>query len=379
MPWLVEFLHQSPEKLVQTLHEKAKQSNKGQNPIRLHLDVYGWPLPKSLRFVSDRILDRIWEQSFEEAVRLVLDFYLNLRMAAAFAFRVQRLMETHNMSVGGATEAWACWECGYSGLEDMPGREQNMIGERIKELWILYVVGKLVLHAQEGKEWSVWGIRVPDPILDAPPRPSEEIRWGEGKPLQERRTGIFRVGTPRYRQANVSTDYQLVTIQLEYIPTHLAAWLALPPEKIVEKVAQEAASLGPVLMELDALEDSVNALLFWEGGIFHSSVTGGDLAGTSFWEISWEKAISIVAERKLRLRRAAVYAMWVKSVARQHGISVDDLIRLDAIATYGFATGEFIPAEVLYYIRYKRSELSKLYQAGLFVLSASQGLAGTSR
>jgi hypothetical protein len=45
----------------------------------------------------------------------------------------------------------------------------------------------------------------------------------------------------------------------------------------------------------------------------------------------------MVAERKLRLRRAAVYAAWVESEAKRHGISADDLIRLDAMATYGFA------------------------------------------
>jgi hypothetical protein len=91
-------------------------------------------MPKALRFVSDLILDRVWAKSLEEAVRLVVDFYLNLRMAAAFALRAQRLMETHNMSPGDAIEAWACWECGYSGLKDAPDRERDIIGERIKEL-----------------------------------------------------------------------------------------------------------------------------------------------------------------------------------------------------------------------------------------------------
>jgi hypothetical protein len=379
MLWLVNFLHQSPEELVRALHEKAQQPNRAQGPIDLCLDVYGWPMPKVLRFVSDLILDRVWAKSPEEAVWLVVDFYLNLRMAAAFALRAQRLMETHNMSPGDAIEAWACWECGYSGLKDAPDRERNIIGERIKELRAIYVAGQLVLQVQEGKEWSVRKIRVPDPILDAIPRPSEEICWGEGEPLQERRIGSFQIGMPRSQQAGVSTEHRLVTIRLEYIPARLAAWLALPPEKIVEKVARGAESLGPVLMELDAPGRSVDVLLFWGGGIFHSSIDGGDLAGTSFWEIDQEKAILMVAERKLRLRRAAVYAAWVESEAKRHGISADDLIRLDAMATYGFASEWDIPVEARYSIQYKRSELSELHRAGLFVLNVSKSLAETPR
>jgi hypothetical protein len=379
MLWLVNFLHQSPEELVRALHEKAQQPNRAQGPIDLCLDVYGWPMPKVLRFVSDLILDRVWAKSLDEAVWLVVDFYLNLRMAAAFALRVQRLMETHNMSPGDAIEAWACWECGYSRIKDAPDRERDIIGERIKELRAIYVAGQLVLQAQEGKEWSAKKIRVPDSILDAIPRPSGEICWGEGEPLQERRIGSFRIGTPRSQQAGVSTEHRLVTMRLEYIPARLAAWLALPPEKIVEKAAWEAESLGPVLMELDAPSESVDVLLFWGGSIFHSSVEKGDLAGTSFWEIAQEKAILMVAERKLHLRRAAVYAAWVESEAKRHGISADDLIRLDVMATYGFASEWDVPVEAWYPIKYKRSELSELRWAGLFVLNLSQSLAETPR
>jgi hypothetical protein len=132
-------------------------------------------------------------------------------------------------------------------------------------------------------------------------------------------------------------------------------------------------------MELDALGGSVSVLLFWGDSIFHSHVDGGDLAGTSFWEIDQEKAILMVAERKLRLRRAAVYAAWVESEAKRHGISADDLIRLDAMATYGFASEWDIPVEARYSIQYKRSELSELHRAGLFVLNVSKSLAETPR
>jgi hypothetical protein len=43
---------------------------------------------------------------------------------------------------------------------------------------------------------------------------------------------------------------------------------------------------------------------------------------------------------------------------------------LDALATFGFAKEEDAPGEVLSAIEEKRSELLRLYEAGLFVLEA---------
>jgi hypothetical protein len=204
MFWLADFLHQSPGKLVQTLHEQAQQGNETQDPIELCLDVGGWPKPKSLYFISDLILEmgheRNHEVDLQSAVGIVLDFYLNLRMAAAFALRAQRLAETRGLPTDGAIEAWALWEHGYSGLEGVSDHELGMIGKRIEELKALHSVGQQVLRAQEGKEQGAGKICVPAPTLDAIPRPPARIRWGKGEPLQARRAGSFFAAMLRHER-----------------------------------------------------------------------------------------------------------------------------------------------------------------------------------
>jgi hypothetical protein len=392
MLWLADFLHQSPSKLVQTLHKEAQQRTGSQDPIELCLDVGGWPAPKSLYFISDLILEEGHERSREVdlqgAVGIALDFYLNLRMAAAFALRAQRLAETRGLSTDGAIEAWALWEHGYSSLDGVSDHESGMIGKRIEELKVLHSVGQQVLQAQENKKRGAGKIRVPARILDAPPRPLEEtgIRWGEGEPLQAQRLGSFFKAMLRSKRVLSFEEGQIAAMLFKGTTTHLAAWLALPPEQIFEKIRQAVGKTPEterVLPGLDVveepLEDPIGAIIFEREGVFFAFVVGGSIASGHVWEISQEEAVDRIAGWKLRLRCAAVYAAWVESEAKRHGISADDLIRLDAMATYGFASEWDIPVEARYSIQYKRSELSELHRAGLFVLNVSKSLAETPR
>jgi hypothetical protein len=222
MFWLADFLHQSPVELVQTLHEEARQQTGSQDPIELCLDVSGWPRPKFLRFVSDLIFagpsetGLVYEIGLQEAEAIATDFYLNLRMAAALALRVQNFAEAHGMDVDKAIEDWAFWEAGYSGPSNMDDRELGMIQSRIQTLRILYNAGREVLKAQEGKRRGAGRIRVPKSVLSMAPRPLEEmgIRWGAGETPNGWDAKRLRVDAPRPGS----------------FVTHLAAWLALPPE-----------------------------------------------------------------------------------------------------------------------------------------------------
>jgi hypothetical protein len=392
MFWLADFLHQSPVKLVQALHEQAQQGNETQDPIELCLDVGGWPKPKSLYFISDLILEGSHERSHEvdlqSAVGIALDFYLNLRMAAAFALRAQRLAETRGLPTDGAIEAWALWEHGYSGLEGVSDHELGMIGKRIEELKALHSVGQQVLRAQEDKKRGAGKIRVPARILDAPPRPPEEtgIRWREGEPLQAQRLGSFFKAMLRPRRVLSFEEGQIAAMLFKGATTHLAAWLALPPEQIFEKIRQavgKTPEIERVLLGLDVveepLEDPIGAIVFEREGVFFAFVVGGSIASGHTWEISQEEAVERIAGWKLLLRRAAAYAAWAESEAKRHGISADDLIRLDAMAAYGFAEERSIPKEARGVVETKQSELSELHRAGLFVLNLSQSLAETPR
>jgi hypothetical protein len=179
---------------------------------------------------------------------------------------------------------------------------------------------------------------------------------------------------------------QIAAMLFKGTTTHLAAWLALPPEQIFEKIRQAVGKTPEterVLLGLDVveepLEDPIGAIIFEREGVFFSFVVGGSIASGHVWEISQEEAVDLIAEWKLRLRRAAVYAAWVESEAKRHGISADDLIRLDAMAAYGFAEEGGIPKEARGVIEDKQSELSGLRRAGLFVLNLSQSLPETPR
>ncbi len=377
MFWLADFIHQRPSKLVQSLHKEARQQGQKQDPIALWLDVDGWPKPKFLRFVSDLIFagpsetGLVYEIGLQEAVAIVTDFYLNLRMAAALALRVQHFAGAHGMDIDKAIEDWAFWEAGYSGLSNMDDRELGMIRSRIRTLRILYNAGREVLKAQEGKRRGAGKIRVPKSVLSMAPRLPEKmgIRWGAGETPDGWDAKRLRVDAPRPGS----------------FVTHLAAWLALPPNEIVDRiarVAEEASPAGCAILGLDAPDtpkDPRSALIFERGSVFLVFIVGETIAHNPAVEASKEEATELIAEWKLRLRRAAVYAAWVESEAKRHGISPNDLIRLDAMATYGFAAERDIPAEALDSIRHERSELSEIRRAGLFVLNVSRSLAETPR
>lgn len=167
----------------------------------------------------------------------------------------------------------------------------------------------------------------------------------------------------------------MVALRLDCVTTHLAAWLALPPEEIAEKVARaskEVSAAGRVLLWLDVLEEPLGALIFEGESILHAFSVGGALASGHAWKISKEKAAELIAEQKLHLRRAAVYAAWVEAGAKRKRVSVEEWIRMDALATYGFAEERDVPEEASGAIKDWRSELLELYKAGLFVLEAGQ-------
>jgi hypothetical protein len=181
-------------------------------------------------------------------------------------------------------------------------------------------------------------------------------------------------------------EAQIFAMLFKGTTTHLAAWLALPPEQIFEKIRQAVGKdpeIERVLLGLDVtekpLEDPIGAIVFEKESVFFAFVVGGSIASGHAWEISQEEAVKRIAEWKLRLRRAAVYAAWVEAGAKRHGISADDLIRLDAMAAYGFAEARDIPAEAMGSIQHKHSELSELRQVGLFVLDVSRSLPKTPR
>jgi hypothetical protein len=371
MFWLADFLNHPPSKLVQALHDRAQRQGTWYLPV-LFLDVNGWPEPRFLRFVSDRIFAGASKIDLQEAVRVVLDFYLNLRMAAAFVLRVQHFAKARGIPMNDVIDTWTLWEHGYSGFRDVPERELDMIEERIETLRSLYAAGEKVLRAQQGKERSAGGIRVPTPILNGPLRSPEVVRihWGEGEPLRERQPESLWVDMPRSQRADLSEGDQVVALRLDCVTTHLAAWLALPPEEIVGEVARasrEVSAAGRVLLWLDVLGEQLGALIFEGESILHTSIADGTLE-----EISKEEATGLIAERTLHLRRAAVYAAWVEAGAKRRRVSVEDWIQMDALATYGFAEEENVPEEASGAIENRRSELLKFYKTGLFVLEAGQ-------
>jgi hypothetical protein len=151
--------------------------------------------------------------------------------------------------------------------------------------------------------------------------------------------------------------------------------LPFRPNEIVERiarVAEEASPAGCAILGLDAPDtpkDPRGALIFERGSIFLAFIVGETIAHNSIVEASKEKAAELIAEWKLLLRRAAVYAALVGAKAKRRHNS-EDWIRLDALATFGFDKEEDAPSEALGTIEEKRSELFGLYETGLFVLEA---------
>jgi hypothetical protein len=370
MIYLDLYLDWPPNKLVRTVYEWARQ--RGAQPASLWLDAQGWPGQVFLRFVGNRIYKHSFSSQYHpleidlpEAMRIVRDFYLNLRMAAALFLRVQRFVEAaeeRGMSFSQAVEAWPCWEVGYDDVSDMPARERAMVLDPFRAM---YEAGGWILRSQGGKRQSAGGIRVPDPILRAPARPPEElgIRWGSGKVLWEWDPRRFWVHMPPSEEGRA-------------IVTHLALWLGLPPEVIVERIVrptEDPLSDWYVILGLGSPYTRTNpldALIFERGRVFRALIVGKTVDRDHAEEISREKAAELIAERRLHLRRAAVYAAWAEASAKRYHIDLKDWIRLDALATFGFAKEEDAPSEALSAIEEKRSELLRLYETGLFVLEA---------
>jgi hypothetical protein len=362
------YLDQSPNELVQTLYEQVRRH--GAQSVSLRLDAQGWPEQAFLRFARGRIYKHFsssqyhpFEIDLQEAMRIACDFYLKLRMAAALFLRVQRFAEAaekRGMSFIEAVEAWPCWEVGYADVLSMPSREWAMV---LAPFWAMYEAGRWILEFRGGKGQGAGGIRVPEPILRAPARPPDElrIRWGSGKVLWEWDPQRFWVNIPRFDRAVV---------------THLAFWLDLPPETIVERIirpTEDPLSDEYVVLGLGspyARTNSLDALIFERGRVFRALIVRKAVDRDHAEEISKEKAAELIAGWKLRLRRAAVYAAWAEASADRCWIDLRKWIHLDALATFGFAKEEDAPGEVLSAIEEKRSELLRLYEAGLFVLEA---------
>lgn len=130
-------------------------------------------------------------------------------------------------------------------------------------------------------------------------------------------------------------------------------------------------------MELDVIDVAgvmvkVPRALFFENG--HIFFIDPDL-GKAMTEIGEDYAVRLVAESKLSLRRAAVYAAWVGATAAQQGISEQELIHLDALGAYGYAKKEEVPPTVHRALEVRRAELTMLYWTGLRVLDVCQRAA----
>jgi hypothetical protein len=370
MIYLDLYLDRPPNKLVQTLYEWARR--RGAQPVSLRLDAQGWPERVFLRFARGRIYKHSpgnqyhpFEIDLPEAMRIVRDFYLKLRMAAALFLRVQRFAEAageRGMSFMQAVEAWPCWEVGYADVLDIPGREWAMV---LDPFWAMYEAGRRILELRGGKGQGAGEIRVPEPILRAPARLPEElgIRWSSGKVLWEWDLQRFWVHIPPSEEGRA-------------VVTHLALWLDLPPEVIVERImrpTEDPLSDWYVILGLDSpytQTNSLDALIFERGRVFRALIVGKTVDRGHAEEINKERAAELIAERKLRLRRAAVYAAWAEASAKRYWIDLRKWIHLDALAAFGFAKEEDAPGEVLSAIEEKRSELLGLYETGLFVLGA---------
>ncbi len=371
---LMDFLDQSPSRIVQTLHKEARLGT--QIPLVLQLDASAWPEPKVLCFKSKLILTgsfvdgHLSPVDLQGATFIALDFHLKLRTAAAFALKVQRFAEAHGLDIDKAFEAWACWEAGYSDLSDARDFDLDMVLSRTVRLCALHKAGQEVLRAQKAKD----GIRVPDPVLSALPRPPKEIGipWSAGE-------------TPRGWDAKrLRVDASQPEEGHKVDVTHLAAWLAFSPREIVGRIAKDvegAPSAKRVVLGLDPPNTEIEprgALIFEKGGVFLASIVGEDIA-RAHEPISMEEAARLIAEWKQSLRRAAVYAALAEASAKQQSIRPKDWIRLDALATFGFAERTDVPDEALGAIREKWSEPLELYNAGLFVLEACSSQLGHSQ
>jgi hypothetical protein len=303
-----------------------------------------------LTFAPGRVVAEGTEEiSQTEARDSVLGAYLQLREAAALA---RRMLEHRKIrkDPGEGSYDWTAWEHGLVNIFPPSRSEQQLLERRFFEIRDLRGTGaKLIAINERIAKKTVF--RIPTAVESFPPLPREAgIAWSAGVPL--------RGPNPH---------------------TRLAEWLDVPAEQIVQAHANASRERGvlEVLLELDVIDvasvmgKTPHALYFENGHIFLIG-HGLDKAKT---EIGEDYAVQLVAKSKLDLRRAAVYAAWVGATATQQGISEEELIRLDALATYGYAKKEDAPPVVHRAIEVRRAELTMLYWTGLRVLEVCQRAA----
>jgi hypothetical protein len=273
--------------------------------------------------------------SWTEILDGVLLSYLRLREAAALARRMREHRRIRKDLVEGSRD-WTAWEHGYASMLPQSRLEQQLLERRLQKIRDLREMGERLL-AVHGRS-----IQIPVAVKGFPPPPQKErISWSAGVPLQE-----------------------------AHVQTHLAEWLDMPAEEIVRTLAN-ASREGEILLALDFTGKAPRSLRF-----------GGERI--SFIEIGLDRtpnaveeghAVQLVAESKLELRRAAVYAAWVRSTAARQGIGEEELIRLDAMGTYGYAEEKDVPSILHGLVWDKRTDLTVLYWTGLRVLEACQRAA----
>lgn len=303
-----------------------------------------------LTFAPGRVVAEGTEEiSRTEARDSVLMAYLQLRKAAALA---RRMLEHRKIrkDPGEGSYSWTAWEHGLVNIFPPSRSEQQLLERRFFEIRDLRGTGeKLIAINERIAKKAVF--RIPAAVEGFPPLPREAgIAWSAGAPLQ---------GPNPH--------------------THLAEWLDVPAERIVQAHADASRKTGvlEVLLELDVIDvgsvaDKAPRALRFENGRIFLIDPGLEKAKA---EIEEDYAVQLVAKSKLGLRRAAVYAAWVGATATQQGISEEELIRLDALATYGYAKKEDVPPAAHRALEVWRAELTMLYWTGLRVLEICQRAA----
>jgi hypothetical protein len=307
--------------------------------------VYG-----RLTFAPGRVIAEGTEEIPQtEARDSVLTAYLQLREAAALALRMLEHGKIQK-DPGEGSYNWTAWEHGLVNIFPPSRSEQQLLERRFFEIRDLRGTGEELISINE-RIAKKTVFQIPAAVESFPPLPQETgIAWSTGVPL--------RGPNPH---------------------TQLAEWLDVPAERIVQAHANASRERGvlEVLLELDVIGVTdvtgkmPHALHFENGHIFLIG-PGLNKAKT---EIEEDYAVQLVAKSKLDLRRAAVYAAWVGTAATQQRISEQELIDLDALATYGYTKKENAPPVVHRAIEVQRAELTMLYWTGLRVLKVCQRAA----
>jgi hypothetical protein len=270
-----------------------------------------------------------------EVIGNVLMAYLRLREAAALARKMRKHGRIQKDPVEGSRD-WTAWEHGYASMLPPSRLEQQLLERRLQKIRDLREMGERLLGVH-GRN-----IRIPVAVKGFPPPPQKTgIAWSAGVPLQG-----------------------------AHVRTHLAEWLDVPAEEIVRTLAGVSRE-REILLALEFMGEDPPALRFDSGRVSFIDI-GLDRTPKAIEE---GRAVQLVAENKLELRRAAVYAAWVRDTAKRKGISEEELIRLDAMGTYGYADEKDIPSILHGLVGDQRADLTILYRTGLRVLGACQRAA----